>query len=364
MSREKKWVDVNVKAKKESGMRKVSVLVTAALMTLALSSPLLADAIIADRATGRAQRPVSTAATSAQETLAVTYHEGRLSVRAKQMPLVRILQEVSHRTGLEVRVLSTLQEEVSVMFAGIPLLDGLRRLLAPVNYLFVFDHSPNGSIQPSQALVLGSRTTASLGLHHREALRPLNEGTTSEELRRAMTDSDPRVRRWAVERFGEQGDRQALPYLLTAVEDEDPWVRQAAVESLNQYGELALEPLQAVLQREQHYAVRIVALGLLGQVGRDNEQSVALLNKMLNDHDPRIREATVHALGNVGDSRSSNALHKAARDTNPEVRIAALKALALYIRDASAQAAVEDHLDDTDDAVREVAADLLQRFTL
>jgi len=364
MAREKKRADVNVNEKREHGMRKFGALVIAAFMSLAVSSPLLGDTIIADRATGQAQRSVAMAAASSRETLAVTYHEGRLSVRAKQMPLVSILQEVSRQTGLEVRVMSSVQQEVSVMFTGLPLLDGLRRLLAPVNYLLLFDRSPQGSIQPTRVLVFGGGTTPSSVPLFGEALTPLREGIALKELREATADADPSVRRWAVERFGEQGDRQALPYLLTAVEDENPWVRQAALESLGQFGEMAIEPLRAALQREQHHAVRIVALGLLGNVGREDEQSVVLLNNMLRDHDPRIRAATVHALGNVGDSLSNDALYTGARDADPEVRIAALRALALSSRDASAQAVVEEHLDDKDEAVREVAADLLERFTL
>jgi hypothetical protein len=365
MAREKTLTEENGHEKSNPGTGKFIALVIAAFMSLAVSGSVMADPIITGRATGRVQRPVAPAMALAQETLAVTYYEGRLSVRAKQMPLVRVLQEVSHRTGLEVRVLSTLQEEVSVVFAGVPLLDGLRRLLAPVNYLLLFDgSSQGGSIQPTQALVFGGATTSSSALPFGDVLAPSTKGVALNELRQATADADPSVRRWVVERFGEQGDSEAFPYLLNAVEDGNPWVRQAALESLSQFGEMAIEPLRAALQREQHYAVRIVALGLLGNVGREDEQSVVLLNNMLRDDDPRIRAATVHALGNVVGSLSTDALNTAARDADPEVRIAALRTLALSSRDASAQAVVEEHLDDTDEAVREVAADLLERFTL
>jgi hypothetical protein len=345
-------------------MRQVTRWGIAAVMTMALLRPLTpqADTMVAGRSTAQAQHPGILAEASVQGTLTVTYHEGRLSVRAEHMPLVRIIQEVARQTGLEVRALSSLRQEVSVTFTALPLLDGLRRLLTRVNYLLLFERSPQGSIQPTQALVFGREATPSLGHLPREAPRPSRKRGTSEALRQAMADGDPSVRRWAVERLGERGDVQAVPHLLAALDDANPGVRQGALASLSQYGEIALEPLQVLLQREQDLTVRIVALQVLGQVGREDKETAALLHQMLKDPDPRIRAAVVEALGSVGGLRATDALHDAARDGDPEVRLAALQALSQSIHDAAAQATVGQHLDDADETVRDVAAALLETF--
>lgn len=311
----------------------------------------------------RTPHPGAMAASSSQEVLAVMYNAGRLSVHAERISLGRILEEVARQTGFEIRGLSSLQQDVSVQFAGLPLLDGLRRLLARVNYLFLIECSPEGNIRRMQALVFGRETTPSFGRFAREAPTPSGEGITSESPRQAMADADPSVRRWVVERLGERGDEQAFTHLLAALDDADPEVRQGALASLSQYGVMTLEPLQALPQREQDHTVRIVAFQVLGQVGRADEETVTLLQGMLTDHDPYIRAAVVEALGSVGGPRVTDALHTAARDGDPEVRLSALRALALHVRDALAQAAVEQHLDDADEAVRGGAAALLEKFT-
>jgi hypothetical protein len=330
---------------------------TVALAAAISSQPTLAHA-------GVPMHPPGMAATAfPQGPLAVTYQQGRLSVRAERVPLAQILQEVSRQTGLTIQGLASMQQEVSAQFDDLPLPDGLRRLLVRVNYLLLIEHSAPGEPPRLQALVFGRDTTPPVEYLREPARTSSRKGTASEELEQALADTDPFRRRWAVERLGEWGDAQAFPRLHAALDDADPGVRQGALASLSPYGERALGPLQALLQHERDPTVRLVALQVLGQVGREDEATGALLHEMLADHDPRIRAAVVEALGSVEGPRATDVLQAVARDGDPHVRLAALRALALYARDTSARAAVEQHLDDTDEAVRDGAAALLGMFT-
>ncbi len=313
---------------------------------------------------GVPMQPASIMATASPQTsLTITYQEGRLSVRAERVPLAQLLQEVSRQTGLTIQGLSSVQQEVSVQFGNLPLLKGLRRLLARVNYLLLIEHSAPGEPPRLQARVFGRDTASPVEDVPEPARTSSREGTVSEELQQALADIDPSRRRWAMERLGEGGEEQAFPHLLAALDDADPGVRQGALASLSPYGARALGPLQPFLQREQDSTVRLVALQVLGQVGREDKATGVLLHEMLADHDPRIRAAVVEALGAVEGPRATDALQSVVRDGDPNVRLAALRALALYARDASARAVVEQHLDDTDEAVREGAAALLEMFT-
>jgi hypothetical protein len=66
---------------------------------------------------------------SAEQGLTVEWRGESLSVSAVRVPLSRILEEVARRTGLEIRGLRELSEEVSVRFSRLPLREALDRLL-------------------------------------------------------------------------------------------------------------------------------------------------------------------------------------------------------------------------------------------
>jgi HEAT repeat protein/PBS lyase HEAT-like repeat-containing protein len=289
-------------------------------------------------------QPARQAAAASPATLAVRYDDGHLSVHAERVPLDRVLQEVARQARLELAGVSSLEQDVSVTFADLPLLDGVRRLLRPVNYLLRLERSPQGAIERIEVLLSGQRLTPS------PDRVPAQPGTA-------------RARRAAVERLGARGDEDAVPHILAALDDVSPEVRHAALVSLSQYGARALEPLHRVLRREPDHAVRLVALQVLAQVPGGTAETVALLSELLGEQDARIRAAVVPALARAGGPRATERLHMAADDAHPEVRLAALQALAWSVRDHAAAATLTHHLADADAAVRGAAAALLETFS-
>lgn len=97
---------------------------------------------------------------SAQPALTVEWREGRLSVIAEGAPLSQVLGEVARRAGITVQGHEKLQMPVSVRLQALPLLDGLRSLLAPVSdYVLVEEGPAQGEPRPALALVFGRRAT-------------------------------------------------------------------------------------------------------------------------------------------------------------------------------------------------------------
>jgi hypothetical protein len=90
--------------------------------------------------------------------LIVEWKGERLSVVAERTPLSHVLQEVAKQTGIEFRGLEVLQENVSLNFERLPLLEGLRRLLAPANYVIIEKRSSQGAVLPAQAVIMGRVT--------------------------------------------------------------------------------------------------------------------------------------------------------------------------------------------------------------
>jgi len=150
---------------------------SAAPRTVPMEPPALARGM--SHAPRAAVRPVAT-----EVSLMVTYDDGRLSVRAERTTLARLLQEVCRQTGLEVRGLVSLQQERTVMFADLPLLDGLRRLLSPVNYLLLSERAPHGGGQRVRAILVGHDPPTSFGPLAPEALG--RDASTAEGLRQTV----------------------------------------------------------------------------------------------------------------------------------------------------------------------------------
>ena len=77
----------------------------------------------------------------------ISLHEGKLSVHVTGMPLREVLAEVSRLSHTDIAWLSREGQEelVSVEFAGLPLLEGLERILRRKNFLLFYVPQPSGT---------------------------------------------------------------------------------------------------------------------------------------------------------------------------------------------------------------------------
>ena len=198
---------------------------------------------------------------SAHTPLHVEWREERLSVSAEKEPLAQILHEVARQTGMEIRGLEGLQEQVSVRFAGLPLQEGLQKL--SVNYLVVWQTSPQRGWRPVLSLVsrrkvpsppeallreanpspVGTQPEGEPGLGdtQEERLRALHalakqsdEETVLAALGAALADEDATVKSSAIQALADRGGAEALEYLHQAFRDPDPAIRRLVLESVIQ----------------------------------------------------------------------------------------------------------------------------------
>ncbi len=146
----------------------------------------------------------------------------------------------------------------------------------------------------------------------------------SDDLRRALGDGDPGVRRRACELAATRGDIGLVPML----DDPDDGVVEMAAWALGEQGD----------------ATAVPALSSLADPGSGHG-------------DPLCREAAVAALGAIGDPDGVSAVVAALSD-KPAVRRRAAVALAAF-EGPAVEAALRSCLDDRDWQVRQVAEDLL-----
>jgi HEAT repeat protein len=145
---------------------------------------------------------------------------------------------------------------------------------------------------------------------------------TDDEVRRALTDGDPSVRRRAAELAGTRPEID----LLVVLDDADPIVVEVAAWATGEQESVS----DTVL-------ARVIALA--------------------TDHpEPLVRESAAAALGAIGDERGLPAILAACRD-KPAVRRRAVLALAPFEGD-DVEAAIDAALADRDWQVRQAAEDL------
>ena len=153
----------------------------------------------------------------------------------------------------------------------------------------------------------------------------------------------------ALERLGELADEQ----LTKAFSDDDPRVRRRAAELAATHPSVDLVPLLA------DHDVNVVEMAAW-TAGEHESNRPAVLNRLLelaqSAKESLVREASVAALGAIGDPAAVDVIIAACSD-KPAVRRRAVLALAPF-EGPQVEAAIDQALDDRDWQVRQAAEDL------
>jgi len=146
--------------------------------------------------------------------------------------------------------------------------------------------------------------------------------TTTQEWVQSLEDSDPDVRREALQQFAYAQPRDAalLALVLQLLADSDPLVVDAAVFAC---GELelneAVEALCAIASSHDDARCRESAVAALGSIG--DERGLPVILQSLEDKPP-VRRRAIVALANFEGPEVDAALEKASDDRDWQVRAA------------------------------------------
>lgn len=269
----------------------------------------------------------------AQKLLKVEWKEGRLSVMAEKTALSEILREVARQTGLEVRGLEGLQEEVSVRFVDLPFDEALRKLLDRVNSLIIGESSPQGKPRPVLGVVFERRTALSpeklkeepVALWEEQGARLaalteiLDKGGTQAEqaLFSAALDPDPSIRELASETLAARNSEEDFQTILKAATAEDALTRLMALQVLSQHETFALPALAEALL-DQDREVKGYAMQMLAQ--KRSPKALEALGQVLHDPNPAFRQYALKFLRQLGDPTSLSYIGLALHDEDEAVR--------------------------------------------
>jgi hypothetical protein len=155
------------------------------------------------------------------------------------------------------------------------------------------------------------------------------DATALEALIAAASDTDPRHRRIALEILSDVEVPAAEPPLRRATRDPDPEIRAVALQALVDRGTAPSAEELGLLLNDDDPSVRRWAVRATGLSGWSDDELTARLAPLLSDPDTGVRAAAAVALSsNDADPRGRRALESMAQDPEPELRAAAVEALA------------------------------------
>lgn len=168
----------------------------------------------------------------------------------------------------------------------------------------------------------------------------------------ALASGDPKMRAsalLALHNLGELG----IDDLRTALDDQDPGVRRRACELAASYPRLSLS--RSLLDSDPF----VVEMALWASGEREESKNLELICRLAADHsESLVREAAIAALGAIGDERGLETILGANSD-RPNVRRRAVVAMAAFEGDRVTEA-LRAAATDRDWQTRQVAEDLLE----
>ncbi|MGH9373446.1 MAG: HEAT repeat domain-containing protein [Vicinamibacterales bacterium] len=279
---------------------------------------------------------------SAQPSLVVEWTGERLTVSARDVALAEVLHEVARQTGVQFVGTERLTDPFSIEFTDKSLDDGLRELLADLDYLMALPHpAAPPSAQPVRIFVLRRAKPGSV----------LPDPTATEGV--ANNQFDPMTGAEPIGANPEGGI--AAPGELPD-DARDPELRR-----LEDSGFFDDANASALIDASNHAntAVRIRALEVLSQ--RDASLSADVVGNALTDANPSVSSAAAALIAENADLRAVERLGELLKHDDPAVRFGAIQLLAQR-GDAASLPYVLPVTDDENPAVRMVAEQLIERL--
>lgn len=277
-----------------------------ALMVLAAGLVLQASVTSAEiRATHDTVSPVSPGRPLIQAA------NGRLTAKLRDVPLSAVLAEIGAQNGVRIFVSAQVHKRVTADFRGLPLEEGLRRLLRGTNVAYFYNRESSGDGKSASLKLV--RVDVLPGPAGETDIEITDEVEGASELAGQLSEADnAQLRAQAAKALGKTNDPSAVDPLAEALTgDADPAVRAAAAKALGKtWSEEAVPPLAEAALQDPSAEVREAATRALGETWSDAATD-SLLGALTYDRDALVREQAALALGQTAGDEVIDALIRA-----------------------------------------------------
>jgi HEAT repeats len=220
--------------------------------------------------------------------LVIRKDQDTLTVKAREVPHRRILEELANQLAFELIIAGSLEERRSLDIESRPWEEVLKKALSPASWAFVYDSSA-GAPRLAKVFVFTSKADGSTPVRSASPQRRIDSPTPAPPSPGSTPTPEPQA--GGEPTLADKGIDASLAELLEA---EDGEMR----------------------------ALALVSLATMG-----GEQAITALRQALQDKEPWIRETAVEALAEIGGEGAIQGLQQALRDTNEDVRRTAQEAL-------------------------------------
>lgn len=234
--------------------------------------------------------------------------DGLLTVKARDIGITELLDEVASQCGLTMVWYVLLEQRLSVEFHRLPLAQGLGRILRTRSYVLLSTPRPPGkrmvTAAPPQTLWILPQADEKYAAPTmaKSTNRLLAEESILGQARgaSALGDGNLEDRVQAAAALGKRGQTRAIAPLSLALTDRHAEVREAAVDSLAEIGGADAAHALAVALRDSDPHIREQAIEALGQVGGTIVSG--LLQQALTDEAGFVRQAAIEIIEQLGSS--------------------------------------------------------------
>lgn len=210
----------------------------------------------------------------------VAVKDGRLSAHAENLPLDRLLDEISRRGNVAIIKAGGRGRPVSVQLQDVPLDEGLRQILRNQDTFFFYGVGASGPATLKVVWVYPKGKGREL-----QPVPPEAWASTA-ELDGRVADPDPAVRARAIEALVERRGNQASDAVSEALRDHDDQVRvRALYQAIHAGVQLPRDELAAFAAGDPSPDVRFLALEALAA----DPEARMFAEAALNDSSPHVR---------------------------------------------------------------------------
>ncbi len=286
-------------------------------------------------AVGLSYAQAAQAEESSPASIAVHVERGLLSVDARKAPLGDVLEAIAEQADIRLVTKGDLDTPVTWSFVGVPVNQGIQRLLGNISSVLIYAPSDDGEMGRLVAIHTlrrkADRADDSMRVARTIPTPPTPQTPNAEGSQPRPTvslDDDREDRLRAVRRLIRKPNAASVKDLtLLLAQDEDPVIRRIAASGL---GRLRIPAARAALREalsDEDSLVRRRAIQGLGKAW-GHEAVESLSDALVGDPEPSVRRQAALKLGRIFSEEAYQVLDAARFDSDFSVRRAVLAGLA------------------------------------